>query len=147
MSGEPLQPPAPEREAPSTLLSGLAPLPEALTLHGTLQPGAIQLVFRDKPALYAAYLPFLSEGGIFVPTTRPLRLGDMLTLLLTLPDELQPRRLCGPVAWITPPRAPGGRTQGVGIAFPADDPGRALRIRIEEILGTLLASSKPTQTL
>ncbi len=147
MSGEPSQPPAPDGEAPRTVLSGLAPLPEAMTLHGALPSGAIQLVFRDKPALYAAYLPFLSEGGIFVPTTRPLRLGDVLTLLLTLPDELQPRRLRGAVAWITPPRAPGGRTQGVGIAFPADDEGRTLRIRIEEILGTLIASSKPTQTL
>lgn len=147
MSGEPLQPPASDSELPSTLLSGLAPLPEALTLHGTLQAGAIQLVFRDKPALYAAYLPFLSEGGIFVPTGRALRLGERLTLMLTLPDEVHPRRLSGPVAWITPPRAPGGRTQGVGIAFPPDDEGRALRIRIEEILGTLIASSKPTQTL
>ena len=41
----------------------------------------------------------------------------------------------------------GGRTQGVGVRFPGDEKTRALRVRIEEILGTSLSSSKPTQTL
>jgi type IV pilus assembly protein PilZ len=35
----------------------------------------------------------------------------------------------------------------VGVRFPNDDKTRALKLRIEEILGTSLASAKPTQTL
>ena len=40
-----------------------------------------------------------------------------------------------------------GRTQGVGVRFPADEKSRALRQKIEEILGTSLSSAKPTQTI
>ena len=55
--------------------------------------------------------------------------------------------VAGKVAWITPAKAAGGRTQGVGISFPKDDKARALRLKIEEALGSLLASDKPTQTI
>ena len=55
--------------------------------------------------------------------------------------------MAGKVAWVTPNNASGGRTQGVGVRFPADDKTRALKIKIEEMLGTALQSSKPTQTL
>ena len=111
------------------------------------RPSVIQLVFREKGALYAAYIPMLSEGGLFVPTTREYRLSDDIYLLLTLPDDPQRYPVAGKVAWITPPNASGGRTQGVGVRFPADEKTRALRIKIEEILGTSIQSSKPTQTI
>jgi type IV pilus assembly protein PilZ len=111
------------------------------------RPSVIQLVFREKGALYAAYIPMLAEGGLFVPTTREYRLGDDIYLLLTLPDDPQRYPVAGKVAWITPPNASGGRTQGVGVRFPADEKTRGLRIKIEEILGTSIQSSKPTQTI
>lgn len=38
-------------------------------------------------------------------------------------------------------------TQGVGITFPKDDKSRALKLKIEEILGAHLASERPTQTI
>ena len=111
------------------------------------RPAVIQLVFRDKNALYAAYMPLLSEGGVFVPTTRDYRLGDDIYLLMTLPDDVQRYPVAGKVAWITPANASGGRTQGVGVRFPIDEKTRALRLRIEETLGTSISSSKPTQTI
>ena len=55
--------------------------------------------------------------------------------------------MAGKVAWVTPPKAQGGRTQGVGIRFPADEKSRQLKLKIEEILGTALGSDKPTQTI
>ena len=55
--------------------------------------------------------------------------------------------MAGKVGWITPANASGGRTQGVGVRFPADEKTRALRLKIEEILGTMVSSNKPTQTL
>ena len=39
------------------------------------------------------------------------------------------------------------RTQGVGVRFPADEKTRGLKLKIEELLGTSISSSKPTQTL
>jgi type IV pilus assembly protein PilZ len=111
------------------------------------RPSVIQLVFREKGALYAAYIPMLSEGGLFVPTTREYRLGEDIYLLLSLPDDPQRYPVAGKVAWITPANASGGRTQGVGVRFPADEKTRLLKQRIEEILGTSLQSAKPTQTV
>ncbi len=111
------------------------------------RPSVIQLVFREKGALYAAYMPIFAEGGLFVPTTRDYQLGDDIYLLLSLPDDAQRYPVAGKVAWITPANASGGRTQGVGVRFPSDEKTRVLKLRIEETLGTSLQSAKPTQTI
>ena len=111
------------------------------------RPSVIQLVFREKGALYAAYVPILLDGGLFVPTTREYRLGEDIYLLLSLPDDPQRYPVAGKVAWITPANASGGRTQGVGVRFPNDEKTRLLKLKIEEILGTQLQSAKPTQTI
>ena len=116
------------------------------TLSTASRPTVIQLVFREKGALYAAYMPLLSDGGLFVPTPRDYRLGDDVYLLLSLPDDPQRYPVAGKVAWITPLNASGGRTQGVGVKFPNDEKARALRIKIEELLGTAISSARPTQT-
>jgi type IV pilus assembly protein PilZ len=111
------------------------------------RPSVIQLVFKEKSALYAAYIPAFTEGGLFVPTTRDYKLGEDIYLLLALPEDNQRYPVAGKVAWLTPPNASGGRTQGVGVRFPGDEKTRLIRVRIEEILGTAISSSKPTQTL
>jgi type IV pilus assembly protein PilZ len=113
----------------------------------TARPSVIQLVFREKGALYAAYIPAFTEGGLFVPTSRDYVLGDDIYLLLSLPEDTQRYPVAGKIAWITPANASGGRTQGVGVRFPGDDKTRLLRVKIEQILGTNISSSKPTQTL
>ncbi|GIX25193.1 MAG: type IV fimbriae assembly protein [Caldimonas sp.] len=111
------------------------------------RPSVIQLVFREKGALYAAYISVFTDGGLFVPTTREYRLGEDIYLLLSLPDDPQRYPVAGKVAWITPANASGGRTQGVGVRFPNDEKSRLLKVKIEELLGTAIQSSKPTQTI
>lgn len=107
----------------------------------------MQLAIKEKAALYAAYIPLFAEGGIFVPTQRDYRLGDDVYVLLTLPEDPQRYPIAGRVAWVTPERAPGNRTQGVGLQFPKDAKSAELRTKIENILGTALSSEKPTQTI
>lgn len=111
------------------------------------RPSVVQLMFKEKGPLYAAYMPMLTDGGLFVPTNRDYKLGDDIYLLVTLPDDITKYPVAGKVAWITPANASGGRTQGVGVKFPNDERTRLLRLKIEEILGTQIASGKPTQTL
>ena len=94
-------------------------------------------MFREKGALYAAYMPMFTDGGLFVPTTRDYKLGEDIYLLLSLPDDPQRYPVAGKVGWITPANASGGRTQGVGVRFPADEKTRGLRARIEETAGHL----------
>ncbi|MCZ8236038.1 MAG: pilus assembly protein PilZ [Inhella sp.] len=113
----------------------------------SMRPGVIQLVFKEKGALYAAYISVFTDGGLFLPTTRDYRLGEDVYLLLALPDDPGRYPVAGKVAWITPANAPGGRTQGIGVRFPSDEKTRGIKIKIEEILGTSLSSSKPTQTV
>ncbi|MDP1693183.1 MAG: PilZ domain-containing protein [Burkholderiaceae bacterium] len=111
------------------------------------RPSVIQLVFREKGALYAAYIPLFAEGGLFVPTMRDYKLGEDIYLLLSLPEDPQRYPVAGKVGWITPANASGGRTQGVGVRFPSDEKTRLLKLRIEELLGTSIESAKPTQTI
>lgn len=116
---------------------------------GAARSSLLQLAIKEKAALYAAYIPFFKDGGLFVPTARDFRLGEDLYLMVTLLDDPQRYPISGKVAWITPARAVGGgsRTQGVGIAFPADEKSQQLKMRIEQLLGGLLASDRPTQTI
>ncbi|WP_157266242.1 PilZ domain-containing protein [Azohydromonas aeria] len=112
---------------------------------GASQPTRVQLSFEDQAALYGAYIPLFGEGGLFVATPREHRLGDAFELVLALPGESELLAVSGKVAWITPAHAPGGRPQGVGVAFAGDVASRALKARIEDILGATLASARPTQ--
>ena len=123
----------------------------------TLPPGSppassprhsiIQFPIKDKAALYEAYIPLFKEGGVFIPTLREYKLGDDVYVLLTLPDDVQRYPVSGKVAWMTPARAAGNRTQGIGVRFPADEKSRLLKVKIEEILGSSLGSERPTQTI
>ena len=113
----------------------------------TPRPSVIQLAIKEKAALYAASIPMFAEGGIFIPSTREYRLGDDVYVLITLPDDAQRYPIAGKVAWITPARSVGNRTQGIGIRFPKDEKSDQLKTRIEQILGTALNSDRPTQTI
>lgn len=117
------------------------------TSSSAARPSVIQLAIREKAALYAAYIPLFTEGGVFIPSARDYKLGDDVYVLLTLPEDTQRYPVAGKVAWVTPARASGNRTQGVGVRFPNDEKSRLLKIKIEEILGAHLASDRPTQTI
>ena len=128
----------------STTPPASAPVPAPA---GGGRPSVIQLVFKEKGALYAAYCPILSDGGVFVPTTREYKLGEDIYLLMTLPEDPNRYPVAGKVAWLTPANASGGRTQGVGVRFPGDEKTRLIKLKIEELLGTAISSAKPTQTI
>jgi len=111
------------------------------------RPGVLSLNIREKAALYAAYMPFLKGGGIFIPTSRPYQLGEEVFMLLSLMDDPNRIAVQGRVIWITPEGVQGNRTQGIGVQFTQDDTGAAARAQIEKILGDALASPRPTHTM
>jgi type IV pilus assembly protein PilZ len=111
------------------------------------RPSVLSLSIKEKAALYASYMPYLKNGGIFVPTHKPYNLGDEVYLLLSLMDDPAKFPIAGKVAWLTPPGAHNNRTQGIGVNFSEDEGGMAARKRIEEILGAALKSSRATHTL
>ncbi|MEI8325816.1 MAG: PilZ domain-containing protein [Betaproteobacteria bacterium] len=111
------------------------------------RPSVIQLAIKEKAALFAAYIPAFTHGGVFVPTTREYKLGEDVYLLLTLPEEAQRYPIAGKVAWVNPPHAGGERKQGVGIHFPNEEKSQELKNKIEFILGKHLGSDRSTQTI
>ena len=111
------------------------------------RPGVLSLNIREKAALYAAYMPFLKGGGIFIPTNRQYQLGEEVFMLLSLMDDPQRIAVQGKVVWLTPEGVQGNRTQGIGVQFTNDDTGASARAQIEKILGEMLASNRPTHTM
>lgn len=110
------------------------------------RPGVLSLTIKDKNALYAAYMPFVKGGGIFVPSNRPYKLGEEVFMLLTLMDSKEKIPVAGHVVWVTPPGAQGSRTAGIGIQFSEKDSGIA-RNKIEGILAGALNSDRLTHTM
>ncbi|MEJ2298223.1 MAG: pilus assembly protein PilZ, partial [Woeseiaceae bacterium] len=51
------------------------------------KPGLLTLTIKDKSALYLAYMPFVVNGGLFIPTNSSYRLGDEVFMLLNLMGE------------------------------------------------------------
>lgn len=109
--------------------------------------GILSLAVKDKAALYNAYMPFVKNGGIFVPTPKRYSLGDEVFLLLTLPDSSERLPVAGKVIWVTPMGAQGNRTAGIGVQLPDNSEGETIRNKIETQLAGTLSADKPTQTM
>src|SRR5215831_11207342 len=126
-------------------IGGLAPSLTSVT--GATRPGVLSLNIRERAALYAAYMPFLRGGGIFIPTSRPYQLGEEVFMLLSLMDDPNRIAVQGKVVWVTPEGVQGNRTQGIGVQFTQDESGSAARTTIEKLLGETIALSRPTHTM
>ena len=113
--------------------------------NGESRPTVLSLTIKDKSALYAAYMPFLNSGGLFIPTRKSYQMGEEVFMLLTLLEENEKVPVAGKVVWITPAGAQGNRAAGVGIQF--NDENEVARTKIEAILGGVLKSSRPTHTM
>lgn len=111
------------------------------------RPTVLSLNINSKSALYAAFMPFLRHGGIFVPTTRNYALGDEVFMLLSLMDDPAKLPIAGTVVWITPVGAQNNKAQGIGVHFKGDDSGIEARRRIEALLGGVMQSGRPTHTI
>ena len=111
-----------------------------------IRPSVLSLTISQKSALYAAYIPHLKRGGIFVPTTRPYRLGDEVFMLLNLMGEDEKLPVAGRVIWVTPKGAQGKRTAGIGVQFSEQDRGQTQK-KIETYLAGALSGDKATHTM
>lgn len=107
--------------------------------------GILSLTINDKAVLYSAYMPFLENGGLFVPTNKKYSIGDEVFMLLTLMDDPEKIPIAGRVVWVTPVGAQGNRQAGVGIQFSEQD--ASANAKIENHLGGALNSERQTHTM
>ena len=107
--------------------------------------GILSLSIKDKAALYSAYMPFVTNGGLFVATDKNYKLGEEIFLLLNIMDEPEKIPVAGKVVWITPQGAQGNRSAGIGVQF--SDQYDTARRTIENHLAGSLQSDRPTHTM
>jgi type IV pilus assembly protein PilZ len=112
-----------------------------------LRPAVFTLVIRSKAALYAAWMPLLKGGGIFLPSNRSHALGEEVLILLSLLDDPNKIPLQGTVAWINPSHTAGNRPQGIGVQLHDSEVGRELKKKVEGLLAGALQSARPTHTI
>jgi type IV pilus assembly protein PilZ len=108
--------------------------------------GILSLSIKDKNALYAAYMQYVKNGGLFIPTSKQYKLGDEVFMLLTLMEETERIPVAGKVVWITPMGSEGNRAAGIGVQFSDQDGGLA-RNKIETYLAGSLSTDRPTHTM
>jgi type IV pilus assembly protein PilZ len=106
----------------------------------------LSLSIKDKNALYSAYMPFVINGGGFIPTPREYEMGQDVFMLLNLMEETERLPIAGKIIWITPPGSDGYRACGVGVQFSDQDGGMA-RNKIETYLAGSLDNDRSTHTM
>ncbi|MCA1979054.1 MAG: PilZ domain-containing protein [Thiobacillus sp.] len=114
---------------------------------GGVRPGVLSLSIKEKSALFAAYMPFVKGGGLFIPTSKTYKMGEEVFMLLSLMEDPAKLPVSGKVIWISPSGAHGGRTQGVGVQFAFNESGKMAQNKIEGLLGGSLKSTRPTHTM
>ena len=114
-------------------------------IGGGARNGILSLTIKDKAVLYAAYMPFVTNGGLFIPTSKNYKLGDEVFMLLSLMDEAEKIPVAGKVVWVTPKGAQGNRAAGIGVQF--SDQDNIAVSKIENYLAGMLNSDKPTHTM
>jgi type IV pilus assembly protein PilZ len=62
-------------------------------------------------------------------------------------DDPSKYPIAGKVAWVTPGGAGNNKSQGIGVHFPSDESGIRVKLRVEEVLGATVRSSRATHTL
>ncbi len=109
--------------------------------------GILSLTIKDKGALYAAYMPYVKNGGLFIPTNKGYKLGEEVFILLKLMDDTDKMPVVGKVVWKTPQAAQGNRVSGIGVQFAQDQEGETVRNKIETLLAGSLKSDRLTHTM
>lgn len=93
----------------------------------------LNYVIKDPVELNLSYMPFIKEGGLFVPTPQVYNLGDRIALDLQLPGKKEALRIEGKVIWITPRNALHHVLPGIGIQFIGSN-AQSIRGQIENQL-------------
>ena len=105
----------------------------------------LSLTIKDLAVLYSAYMPFIENGGLFIPSNKTAVLGEEVFMLLNLMDEKDKIPVNGIVVWITPPNPQVKRAPGIGVQF--KDKDNLAKVKIENYLTERLGRKDPTHTL
>lgn len=106
--------------------------------------GILSLSIKDKQGLYAAYMPYLTNGGLFIPTDKEYHIGEEVFMLVSLMDD-EKMPIAGKVVWVTPVGAEGGKKPGIGVEL-TEKHANVVQ-KIETYLAGAIESDRPTNTM
>ncbi len=113
---------------------------------GMAKKGILSLNIQGAAELHQCYMPFVTNGGLFVKTTKNYKIGDDVFMILTLDqDERMP--ITGKVIWITPKGSQGGRSQGIGVQLSDDSDMEVVKTKINTILAPYSGEEIPSLTM
>ncbi|PIZ04345.1 MAG: pilus assembly protein PilZ [Gammaproteobacteria bacterium CG_4_10_14_0_8_um_filter_38_16] len=81
-----------------------------------------------------AFMPFVQDGGIFIPTDVIFHLGDLAAVSLTLPETGHTFSFAGEIIWITPKT--GQHSAGVGVQCNSNE-GDTFQKEVRELISML----------
>lgn len=115
-------------------------------IPGGLGGGMISHDIPDKETLYKSYMPFLVNGGLFIPGHLNHEMGKDVFITLTMMGSPERIAVAGKVVWVTPKGAQSGKIAGIGVQFSPVDKGETRR-KIEAYLAGALEKDTPTYTM
>lgn len=110
------------------------------------QPITMSLALKSTKDLYAAHMPFIKEGGLFIATTNDYEMGSPVLLELDLMDEPEIYKIDGKIVWKTPPGAQGNLNAGIGIQLESEE-GHKVQKKINAYLVGASKSDDQTDTM
>jgi len=94
----------------------------------------LKLPLKDESALHASYMPFIKDGGMFVPTENDqYRFGNDVIVAMHLLSTDKKLAIPGKVVWMSPKTGDNG-TPGVGIRFTGNTKAK-IKLVIQTMLG------------
>lgn len=98
-----------------------------------LNTPTLNYAIKDLLELNLAYMPFIQNGGLFIPTAEHFQLGDLIYVELQLPTKNKNLSFEGKIVWLTPKNSLHHVVAGVGIQFIGDN-AAAIRSQLEMLL-------------
>ncbi len=107
--------------------------------------GDLSLKISDRVELHRHYMPFVDQGGLFVPTANTYQLGDNVRVVLSAYLLTEPELITGGVVWVACCGFGSTRRSGVGVRLSRQQ--ASLKRQIEQLLIDMLWSDYPTLTM
>ena len=107
--------------------------------------GIIQANISDRATLQASYMSYVQGGGLFIPSKQPVKLGEEVFVLATLPEQTQKIPLTGKVIWISQKQS-GIKPQGFAIQL-SGEKGVYYKSEAEKILAGSMMLDRPSFTM
>ena len=107
--------------------------------------GLLQVNMHDRETLQNSYMPFIEGGGLFIPTKHPVKMGEEIFILATLPNQPQKIPITGKVVWISYKQS-GIKPQGFGIQL-TGEMGLQYKLEAEKILAGSMSTGRSSYTM